>query len=142
MSIATTLPSSKNVSVCWLLAFIVTAACTRKEAPELAPAAAPPPPPPPIVRDAAAGGVDGASDAGEASGGGKKGTGVPPTGGGGTLKVEGSLSRADSDKVVRAAQSKLRACYEQSNPKGSGQKGRVSYKMTVDDRGRVTVAEI
>jgi hypothetical protein len=58
------------------------------------------------------------------------------------LKVEGSLSRADGDKVVRGAQSKLRTCFETANPPGSGRKGKVSFKLTVDDRGHVTVTEI
>ena len=43
---------------------------------------------------------------------------------------------------MRGAQGKLRACFEEANPKSSGRKGRVSFKMTVDDRGRVQVAEI
>ena len=43
---------------------------------------------------------------------------------------------------MRAAQGKLRACFEAAHPGGSGRKGRVSFKMTVDDRGHVTVAEI
>ena len=66
----------------------------------------------------------------------------PGGGGAGALKVEGSLSRADGDKVLRAAQPKLRACFEEANPKGGGQKGRVSFKLKVDDRGHVTLTEI
>jgi hypothetical protein len=138
--------SMKNVS--WLvvgLALLAGAACTRKEAPELQPAAAPPPPPPaavPSVRDAGADVVDAASDAGDARrGGGKRWIGTPPTGGGG-LKVEGSLPRAEGDKVVRGAQGKLRACFEAAHPAGSGRKGRVSFKLTVNDRGHVTLTEI
>ncbi len=128
-------------------ALALSAACTSKKAPELQPAAAPPPPPPPapIVRDAASDVGDAASDASDARGPGKKWVGVPasPGGGGaGALKVEGSLSRADGDKVLRAAQPKLRACFEEANPKGSGRSGRVSFKLTVDDRGHVTLTEI
>src|SRR5262245_60660128 len=93
------------------IAVLVVAACTRKEAPQLQPAAAPPPPPPavPIVKDAAAA-VDAASDAGDAHGSGaRKWVGTPPAAGsGGGLKVEGSLSRADGEKVMRGAQGKLR----------------------------------
>jgi hypothetical protein len=80
--------------------------------------------------------VDAATDAGDARGPGKKAAAAPASGG---LKVEGSLSRADGDKVVRGGQGKLRACFEDAKLKG---KGRVSFKMTVDDRGRVTLAEI
>jgi hypothetical protein len=140
----------KNVCA-WSISFAVVGAfaCTQKEAPKLEPAAPPPQPPPaPIVRDAAPDAVvdaaTDAGDAGDARGARKRSTAAPASsgGGGGGLKVEGSLSRADGDKVVRGAQSKLRACFEEGNPKGSGRKGRVSFSMTVDDRGRVKVAEI
>ena len=30
----------------------------------------------------------------------------------------------------------------QANPPGSGRKGRVSFKLTIDDRGHVTITEI
>jgi len=114
-------------------------ACTRKPAPDLQPAAAPPPPPPPtpvVVRDAAPDVGDAATDATDARpAAAKKPAAAPAGGGGGGLKIEGKLSRADGEKVVRSAQGKLRAC-------GSGKKGRVSFKLTVDDRGHVTVVNI
>lgn len=129
------------------VALIVAAACTRKEAPELAPAAAPPPPAPaaPTVRDAAPNVIDAASDAADARAGGKKWVGTPPvggSGGGAGFKVEGSLSRADGEKVVRGAQGKLRACFEAAHPAGAGRKGRVSFKLTVNDRGHVVETHI
>src|SRR3982751_5324518 len=104
-------------------------ACQGKEAPALQPPAAPPPPPPPapVVRDAAAEVGDAATDAPDARVPAKKwmgGPAGPAAGGGGALKVEGSLSRADGDKVVRAAQPKLRGCFEEANPNGAGRKGR------------------
>lgn len=122
-------------------------ACTRKEAPDLQPAAAPPPPPPPppapvAVRDAAPDVGDAATDAADARHVSGKKSVAPPAGGGGGMKIEGSLARADGEKVVRAAQGKLRNCFEQSKSKGSGGKGRVSFKLTVDDRGHVTVVNI
>lgn len=122
-------------------------ACSRQEAPRLEPAAAPPPvAAPPVVRDAAADIVDAASDATDARPAAhrRKPAGPPAEGGGGAtgFKVEGSLSRADADKVVRGAHPKLRACFEEANPPGSGGKGRVSFKLTIDDRGHVTVTEI
>lgn len=135
-------------NVCWssVLLLALAVACTKKQAPELAPAAAPPPPPPPapVVRDAAADLGDAAIDAADARGGARKWVGVPATGGAGAgaLRVEGSLSRGDGDKVVRAAQPKLRDCFEAANPKGAGQKGRVSFKLTINDRGHVTLTEI
>jgi hypothetical protein len=141
--------NAKNVSLFLsTMALVAAAGCTRKEAPKLAPAAAPPPPPPPAraptVRDAAPDVVDAASDAGDALPGGKKWVGTPPGGGGGGggFKVEGSLPRADGEKVVRGAQGKLRACFEAAHPAGSGRKGRVSFKLTVNDRGHVTVTDI
>ena len=138
-----------NVSVFLsTVALVAVAACTRKEAPQLAPAAAPPPTAPapaPAVRDAAPDVVDAASDAADARPGGKKWVGTPPGGGtrgSGGFKVEGSLARADGEKVVRGAQGKLRACFEAAHPAGSGRKGRVSFKLTVNDLGHVTVTEI
>jgi hypothetical protein len=125
-------------------------ACSRQEAPRLEPAAAPPPaatpPAPPAVRDAAADAVDAATDSGDARAAvhRRKPAGPPAEGGGGGagFKVEGSLSRVEADKIVHGAQPKLRACFEVANPPGSGRKGRVSFKLTIDDRGHVTVTEI
>jgi hypothetical protein len=109
--------------------------------------AAPPPPAPPapVVKDAGTDTGDAATDAGDAGGvrHAKKAPSAPAGGGGGgALKVEGSIPRAEGDKVLRAAQPKLRDCFEQANKPGSGAKGRVSFKMTVDDRGHVTLTEI
>ena len=135
-----------SVSVVALLGSGV--ACTRKEAPALPPAAAPAPAPPlppaPVaVRDAGPDVADAATDAADARrGSGKKSVAPAAGGGGGGMKIEGSLARANGEKVVRAAHGKLRDCYERSNPKGSGGKGRVSFKLTVDDRGHVTVVNI
>ena len=121
-----------------VLVLALVGACTRKEAPKLEPAAAPPPPPPPatVVRDAATDVGDAATDAADAAGHPRKWVGVPASAGAGGLRVEGSLSRADGDKVIRAAQPKLRACYQ------AGGKGRVSFKLTTNDRGHVTLTEI
>ncbi len=145
--------SLTNVSVVPLLGcLLVAAACTKQEAPKLQPAAsqppAPAPVPSPVVRDAAADVVDAATDASDGGdargrGGGKKSAAAPAGGGGSaSMKVEGSLSRADGEKVVRAAQGKLRACFEAANPPGSGRKGRVSFKLTVNDRGHVSETNI
>ncbi len=57
-----------------------------------------------------------------------------PTGGGG-FKVEGTLAKVDAEKVVRAGYSKLRAC-------SPGAKGKASFRLTVDPRGRVTLGEV
>jgi hypothetical protein len=96
------------------------------------------------MRDAAADVVDAATDATDARPAGhpRRQARANAEGGAAGFKVEGSLSRADGDRVVRAAQPKLRACFEQANPPGSGRKGRVSFKLTIDDRGHVTITEI
>jgi hypothetical protein len=128
-----------------LAVFRFCVACSRQEATRLEPAAAPPPiAAPPVVRDAAADIVDAATDATDARPAPhrRKPAGAPADGGGGGFNVAGSLSRPDGEKVVRGAQPKLRACFEEANPPGSGRKGRVSFKLTIDDRGRVTVTEI
>jgi hypothetical protein len=119
-------------------------ACSRQEAPRLEPAAAPPPvAAPPVVRDAAADIVDAATDATDARPvAHRRKPAGPPAEGAAGFNVEGSLSRADAEKVVRGAHPKLRACFEEANPPGSGRKGRVSFKLTIDDRGHVTVTEI
>jgi hypothetical protein len=131
----------KNVALLSILFALAAAfACSRKQAPELLPAVPPAQPPAaPMVRDAAPDVTDAASDASDARGHARKSTGAPAGGG---LKVEGSLSRADADKVVRGATGKLRGCFEEANPPGAGRRGKVSFKMTVDDRGHVTFAEI
>jgi hypothetical protein len=127
-------------------------ACSRQEAPRLEPAAAPPPAAPPTppaaspIRDAGTDAVDAATDAGDGRPAPhRRKAAVPPAegaGGDAGFKVEGSLSRAEGDKVVRGAQPKLRACFQEANPPGSGRKGRVSFTLTIDDRGHVTRTEI
>ena len=125
-----------------LAAIVMMIGCTQKAAPKLEPAA-PPPATPPVIRDAGRDAVaDAATDAGDARGPRKKLPAPSAGGGGGGLKIEGNLPRAEGEKVVRGAQGKLRACFEAANPKSSGRKGRVTFKMTVDDRGHVTLTEI
>jgi hypothetical protein len=94
----------------------------------------PPPPSPPELRDAGPD-VPDASDAGTGVRRAKKP--APPAGGdgGGGFKVEGTLAKVDAEKVVRAGYSKLRAC----NPE---HKGKVTFRLTVDPRGRVTLGEV
>jgi len=131
-------------------ALCLCVACSRQEAPHPEPAVAPlpaaAPPAIPAVRDAGADVVDAASDVADARAAGhSRKPAIPPANAGGGaagFKVEGSLARADGDKVVRAAQPKLRACFEAANPPGAGRKGRVSFKLTIDDRGHVTITEI
>jgi hypothetical protein len=104
-----------------------------------------------VVRDAADDVVDGGSDAAIDAGGprrgGKKASAAAPTGGGGSggVKVEGALGalpKAEVDKAVRGVSAKLRACYDQERAKKPDLKGRVTFKLTINERGFVTVGEI
>jgi hypothetical protein len=67
---------------------------------------------------------------------------APAPNGGGAFKVEGSLGKADAEKVIRAGQSKMRACYDKAHAENAALKGRVDFRLTVDDRGRVTLGEV
>jgi len=126
---------------------LAAVACSRQEPPP-APQAAPqplPPPPPPAVRDAAVDVVDGGGDAADAGAGRRRGGKKPatsaPTGGGG-VKVDGPLPKADAEQAVRGVSAKLRACYDQARATQPALKGRVTFKLTINERGFVTVAEI
>jgi hypothetical protein len=136
-------------------AVLLTAAmaCSRSEAPpapEVAPQPPPPPPAAPVVRDAAVDVVDAggdAGDAGDAGGlrrGGKRPAAAGPAGGGGPggVKVDGPLPKVDADKAIRGVSAKLRACYDQERAKKPDLKGRVTFKLTINERGFVTVGEI
>jgi hypothetical protein len=124
-------------------------ACSRSEPPPPAEAAPQPPQPPspePVVRDAAVDVTDGGGDAGDAGGprrSGKKPLAAAPTGGGpGGVKVDGPLPKADADKAIRGVTAKLRACYDHERAKKPDLKGRVTFKLTINERGFVTVGEI
>jgi hypothetical protein len=126
----------------WVLAAAISTAgvagCRCDSPPAVPEAGRPPPlpqpPPPPEVRDAGPD-VPDASDAG--TGPRRANKPAPPAGagGGGGFKVEGTLVKADAEKVVRAGYSKLRAC----NPEHTG---KVTFRLTVDPRGRVTLGEV
>jgi hypothetical protein len=108
--------------------------------PDAAVVPAPPPPPPPVVRDA---GPD-VPDASEAGAGpphhAKRLLPAAPSGGG--FKVEGSLPRADAERVLRAGQANMRACFDKAHAENAALEGRVDFRLTVDDRGRVTLGEV
>ena len=132
-----------------LLAALVLAACSKAESPAPPPPAPPPPPPAPVVRDAGPDATDAAVDAPPDGGGGPvkrpaKKAAAPANGGGsGGFKVEGKLPKGDVEKVVRAGMMpKLRACYTAARAKQADLKGRVVFKLTIDDRGRVTLGEV
>jgi hypothetical protein len=101
-----------------------------------------------VIRDAAAdvsdGGGGDAADAGAPRRGGKKAApAAPPAGGGsGGLKVEGAMPRPEAETAVRAVGAKLRACYDQERAKNAALRGRVTFKLTINERGFATLAEI
>jgi hypothetical protein len=131
--------------------------CLKSEAPLAIDAGAAPPPPPAghLVAgavdaggpgdarpDAVDGGVD-ASDAGPArKHGGAKKAAAGGGGGAGGVKVEGKLPKPAAEKVVHAGAGALRACYDAEHAKNPALKGKVTFRLSVDDRGRVTLGEV
>jgi hypothetical protein len=124
--------------------WVSAASCSRDE----------PPPPPapapvaalpvPLVQDA---GADAAVDAQPDAGGpvkhaARKKPAAPAGSGSGGFKVDGKLSKADVERVVRAGMQKLRACYAAAQATKPGLKGRVQFKLTIDHRGGVTLGEV
>jgi hypothetical protein len=64
----------------------------------------------------------------------------PPAAGG--FKIEGSISKADAETVLRGARGKLNACYETEHAKTTSLAGRVTFRLSIDGRGRVPLAEV
>lgn len=67
---------------------------------------------------------------------------VPPPRAATGFKVEGSVSRADAETVLRGARASLNACYEEERAKHPALAGRVSFRLSIDGRGRVPMAEV
>jgi hypothetical protein len=122
--------------------FLTAGGCARCGAPEPADAApklpsaatAPARDAAPDVTDARSDAGDGPPDAGPARHPAKKAA-APGGGGGAGFRVEGSLPRAEAEKVVRAGMPKLRACVHNLA-------GKVVFRLTVDARGRVPLGEV
>jgi hypothetical protein len=129
-----------------VLVLSAASGCARCNAPELPDAVAfapPPPPPPPVVRDAGPDAVDAGPDGPPATHHHAVKKPAPaPSGGGGALKVEGPLAKPDADRVVSAGAARMRSCYEAALAGNPALKGRVSFQLTVDARGRVTLGEV
>jgi outer membrane biosynthesis protein TonB len=133
------------VAVC-----LAIASCARRQ-PAASDAAAVPPPappappvaavPPPEAPDAGDAGVDGpppsprprSTHAAAAQGGG---------GGMAGLKVTGNIPTAEVAKVLRAGTRALRACYDKERARNAALAGKVAFHLEVDERGRVTLAEV
>jgi hypothetical protein len=102
----------------------------------------------PVVHDAGTDASDAAVDAQPDAGGpikhaAKKKPAAPAaSNASGGLKVDGKLSKADVEKVVRAGMLKLRGCYAAAKATKPDLKGRVLFKLTIDHRGGVTLGEV
>src|SRR5262245_30048476 len=99
----------------WLVVsglLVTSAAGCRCDAPPAAPdvGVPPPPPPPTVIRDAGPDVPDASDAGGPPVHHAKKAAPAPAPSGGGGFKVEGTLAKADAEKVVRAGFAKLRAC--------------------------------
>jgi hypothetical protein len=137
------------------MSMLVLVGCHKSEAPPVvavdAAAASTPPSP---VRDASSdvsdahGDVrDGAADASDAGAphGHARGKRAAATSGGegaGGVKVEGNLPKPAAEKVVHAGAGALRACYDAEHTKNPALKGKVTFRLAVDDRGHVTLGEV
>jgi hypothetical protein len=126
---------------------LLMGACSRPPAPAAPRDAAPDRPPPVapvVVRDAAAEVGDAAHDAaGPAKphhAGHRPGSDSERASGG--LKIDGHLAKADAEKTLAGGKAKLRACYEREQAKNPALHGKVSFRLTVDDRGRVSLGEV
>jgi hypothetical protein len=97
------------------------------------------------ARDGARDGVGDASDAGaphrHGHGAAKKPAGAGGDGAAG-VKVEGTLPKEAAEKIVRAGAGALRACYDAEQAKNPALKGKVTFRLAVDDRGRVSLGEV
>jgi hypothetical protein len=94
----------------------------------------------PAVRDAA---VDRPVDApGPPRGPGHRATATPRPPAASGFEVEGGISKADAETVLLGARDKLNACYEQEHAKKASLVGRVTFRLSIDGRGRVPLAEV
>jgi hypothetical protein len=127
-------------------------ACSRRaEAPVVVDAALerPLPPAAPVVKDAAVDlivPVDAQPDADKALAGQARGRAhravPPPRPAAGVFKVSGSITKADAETVLRGARGKLNACYDKERAKNAALAGRVIFRLSIDDRGRVPLTEV
>jgi hypothetical protein len=126
-------------------------ACTRHAEPPVMADAAPDRPllSGPVVRDAAldspadAQPIDAQPDAAGPRHARSHRTAPPARAAGGAgFKLEGSLTRGDAETVLRGARGKLDACYDKERLKSAALAGRVIFRLSIDDRGRVPLAEV
>ena len=120
------------------------AACSRRSAaPPVVDAAVERPAPAPAVVDAAA---DRPPDAAPDGAGPPRPhahhAAAPKPPAEGTFKIEGAISKADAQTVLAGARGRLDACFQKERAKDASLKGRVSFRLLVDGRGRVPLAEV
>jgi len=60
----------------------------------------------------------------------------------GGFKVSGSITKADADTVLRGARGELNACYDKEHAKNAALAGRVIFRLSIDNRGRVPLTEV
>jgi hypothetical protein len=130
--------------------FSLGACARRAEAPVVVDAALerPSPPAAPLVKDAAVDAqplaVDAQPDmAGPARVHGHRAAPAARPAPGG-FKVEGSISKADAETVLHGARGKLNVCYDKERAKDAhaALRGRVIFRLSIDNRGRVPLAEV
>jgi hypothetical protein len=148
MSGSKVFPCSAAIALCVLAACSRSSGPAERDAAPPVPAAPPPamPPSPPDARDAPGDAADGASS-GVARPAAHKA--IPASagegGGGGAiagLKISGDLPRPAVSKVLRAGAGALRASYERQHATHPALRGRVTFALTTDERGRVTLGEV
>jgi hypothetical protein len=102
------------------------------------------PPAAPGPKDAAADLTDAASDLAAppaARSGGHRPPAEPRSAAGG-FKIEGNISRSDVERILAIGKPKLRGCYDKEHAGNPALHGKVSFRLTVDDRGRVSLGEV
>ena len=137
-----------SIAIAVTLAFAVPGAgCSRRrEAPAAPPvvdaAVERPAPASPVVDAAADRAADAAPDGAGALRPRARRSATPRPPADGTFKIEGAISQADARTVLAGARGRLDACYEKERAKAPGLKGRVTFRLLVDGRGRVPLAEV
>ncbi len=137
-------PAVARFLVVTLLGGALCGACTRQPPSPEQDAAPdrPAAPAAPAVRDAAPEVVDAAPDL---SGPHAARSHHPPAaapGGSGGFKIEGNISKPDAEKTLGGGKAKLRGCYEKEHAKNAALHGKVSFRLTIDERGRVSLGEV
>ncbi|HVY40540.1 MAG TPA: AgmX/PglI C-terminal domain-containing protein [Polyangia bacterium] len=63
---------------------------------------------------------------------------TPPGG----LKVTGAIARTDVETVLRGARGQLTACFQKARAQAPDLHGLVTFRLSIDGRGRVPLAEV